>query len=255
MTTPTNASLEPLKWPESAQDVPSSDAVSLNVMLESLQLIATDADRAVAAQSGWKDGTPASMQVIKSGALEITKFGTKTVGAVGGLAGVLAAVAGGITAFTTKVGEPVAIAFIGAAAFLLGSVAIALALFVKGDLEARGTATAARHAGRAEVAAAFMRATAALPPAPPAPAPPGLAAALAALAPPPATNGSDSISLPSLFLQVASVYPNAIRAWTATSGPQLVKNMRRDPGGADLLVELAAGGTVMLKDIVGFSTN
>ncbi len=152
-----SANLASLKWPQPATSV--TDPVPLNTMLQALQLLGTDQDRVIAAGSTWKDDTPASLQVIKSGTLGLTKAATKYVAGFGGVVGLLAAVGGALTAFIGDVGEPVTVAIIGGAAILLSSVAIALAMFVKGDLEARGVATAARHAGRAEVAAMFLRAT------------------------------------------------------------------------------------------------
>jgi ketosteroid isomerase-like protein len=133
-------------------------------LLTSLQLLATDTGRQAAADNTkWDADTPASMQVIKSGALSITKRWTKIVSRVGGgVSGVLAVFAGYVATVQKDLGDPVTVALIGAAALLASATALAIALFVKGDLEARGQATAARHAARGEIVAAFLRATAAL---------------------------------------------------------------------------------------------
>ena len=140
--------LDGLVWarPASATD----PQVGLYALLTSLQLLATDTGRQEAADNTkWDAETPASMQVIKSGALSITKRWTKIVSRVGGgVSGVLAVVAGYVATVREDLGDAVTVALIGAAALLGAATAIALALFVKGDLEARGQATAARHAAR-----------------------------------------------------------------------------------------------------------
>lgn len=158
-TTPVDAStLGGLKWPDPANSV--SPPVPLDELLRGLQLLATDEARKEACQTTkWDSATPASMQVIKSGALQITQTGTKLIAGAGGGAGFLAAILAVVVSIIEGVGEPVTIALIASAAVLLSAVAIALALFVSGDLEARGLATAARHQARAHVASSFLAGT------------------------------------------------------------------------------------------------
>ena len=138
--------------------------IGLDEFLQCLQLLAKDTDRDVAVKKKWKDGTPASMQVIKSGALGITKGATAWVAGAGGLGAVLSAVAAALAGFSAEAGEAIVVTLIGASALTFTGTAIACAIFIAGDLHARGHATAARHSGRAEVASAFLRATSALPP-------------------------------------------------------------------------------------------
>ena len=164
MASAKTAELKSLKWPTAAVDLTGDGVpVQLDKLLQSLQLVATDEDRDISTAKSWNVETPASMQVIKSGALGITKNSIAWIGSVGGITGASAAIAGVLTTFVGDVGEPVTIALMGSAALILSSVAIALALFVKGDLEARGVATAARHQGRADVVSAFLAATGAMP--------------------------------------------------------------------------------------------
>src|SRR4051812_46053941 len=96
------------------------------------------------------------MQVIKSGVLTVTKGWT----AAGGIAGLAAAIGAIVTALKGQgVSDMETAVLFGGCAFVLAAVVIGIALLVQADLAARGVATAARHAGRAEVAASFLRAT------------------------------------------------------------------------------------------------
>ncbi|HEX6468130.1 MAG TPA: hypothetical protein VF069_03470, partial [Streptosporangiaceae bacterium] len=91
--------LDNLKWAEPAEDV--EPKVALSEILVGLQLLATDEarDKAAAGTVKWDDETPGSMQVIKSGALSITKRWTKLSSRVGGVTGVLSLGAGGVAGF------------------------------------------------------------------------------------------------------------------------------------------------------------
>lgn len=222
-----------LKWAVPARDV--EPTVSLPLLLQALQLLATDEDRtAAAAQTQWDAETPGSMQVIKSGALEITKAQTKLVTRFGGGAGVVAAVTAGITGFRDDVGQPITVALIASAALLLSSVAIALALFVKGDLEARGRATAARHSGRAEVAAAFLSATAGLPAKS-------------------ATNGASTVDAGARVLQALAAFPGRLKASTGEyTTALLVTNIRLSSKTKALELQLDNKDWVEVGDVTGF---
>lgn len=216
------ATTDPLKellWAEPAAGL--LPTVSLEDLLTGLQLLATPAARQQASTStGWSAKTPASMQVIKSGALSITTWWTKWIAGVGGVTGLLGTIAGAVAAFKSKVGEPVTVALIAGGFAFLSASAIAIALFVKGDLEARGRATAARHAGRAEVAAMFLRATALLP-VQPAQAAGGQNPATAEASgnsaapsdgggnPPPSAAGADA-PLAAAILQAAAAFPGKV---------------------------------------------
>jgi hypothetical protein len=214
-----------LEWATPASDVPDTDKVPLNELLQGLQLLASDEARTKSSETNasWDAATPASMQVIKSGSLEITKYATKLVTRAGGGLGVVTAVAGIISSFIDKIGEPVTIALIGSAAVLLSSTAIALALFVKGDLEARGAATAARHQGRADVAAAFLKATSGLP------------------SKKTATTTSSTASFLGELLSAISAYPGIIKVTTSDyKGDTPVVGIRRlaKDGRTDLLLKI-----------------
>lgn len=235
--------LNSLKWPIPAVDL-TGDGVPLPLdkLLQSLQLVATDEDRDTATAKSWKDDTPASMQVIKSGALGITKNSIAWVGSVGGIAGASAAIAGAVKAFVGGVGSaPVTIALMGSAALILSSVAIALALFVKGDLEARGVATAARHQGRADVAAAFLAATGAMPTKKKPEVPP-----------------AHGRTLLDDFLEALRSYPEKVRVTTASkTTPVVVKHVWRHSTDDELRLLIGAQGSqdeIGLKEITGFTT-
>jgi len=104
----------------------------------------------------WDAATPDSMQVIKAGVLASTKYWSNRVGKVGSVSALLTLVAGSISTFVDKIGDTVAVALIGGAALIAAATAIAVAVFVGTDQLARGTATAARHRGRADVIAAYF---------------------------------------------------------------------------------------------------
>jgi len=154
--------LKPLKWAEPATAVQPS--VSLDTLLQGLQLLATDEARDKAKdETGWTAETLSSMQVIKSGTLAITKFWSKTVAAAGGGAAALLTIVGGyLKIFRENVGDPIAVSLFAGAALVLAAASIALAVIIKGDLDARGIATAARTEARAAVTAEFLRTTAIL---------------------------------------------------------------------------------------------
>src|SRR6478672_4461534 len=120
MASAKTADLKGLKWPVPAADLTGAGIpVRLDQLLQSLQLVATDDDRDKATGKSWNDDTPASIQVIKSGALGLTKNSIAWVGSVGGITGAVTAIAGVLSTFVGDVGEPVTIALIGSAALLL----------------------------------------------------------------------------------------------------------------------------------------
>jgi hypothetical protein len=146
-----------LKWPD------DHGRVSLAELLIALQFLGTDADRgkAVADDQRWDESTPASLQVIKSGVTEVTKWWAKRAGAIGGAAGLLAAIGGvvigAVRPFREALGEPSVITLIAGGALILSATVLALAQFVNGDLMARAQATSARSTARAGVASTFLQ--------------------------------------------------------------------------------------------------
>lgn len=242
MASAKTADLKGLTWPTPAADLQGPGIpIPLDKLLQSLQLVATDDDRDTATAKSWRDDTPASMQVIKSGALGITKNSIKWIGGVGGITGALAAISGVVTPFVGDVGEPVTVALVGSAAVILSSVAISLALFVKGDLEARGVATAARHEGRATVTAAFLAATCALP-----------------NAGAPAGGSPDERSLADDFLEALRSYPDKVRVTTASKPtPVPVLHVWRHSAGDRLTLRIGTQRSqdeISLDEITGFTT-
>ena len=242
MASAKTADLKGLKWPVPAVDLTGEDVpVQLDHLLQSLQLAATDEDRDSATAKNWREDTPASMQVIKSGALGITKNSITWVGSVGGVTGAVAAITGVVTAFIDDIGEPVTIALMGSAALILSSVAIALALFVKGDLEARGIATAARHQGRADVAAAFLAATGAMP----------------SQKVPESASASER-SLLDDFLDALRAYPGQVRVTTSSkTTPVRVRHVWRQSAEDELRLLIGTDTVqdeIVLAEITGFTT-
>jgi hypothetical protein len=216
-------------WAKAAPDVEAK--IGLGDLLVRLQLMATDAARKEAAQhTGWWAKTPPSMQVIRSGTQAITKWWATSIAAVGGVSGLTAGVSGAIASARDAIGDAVVVALIGGAAVVLSATAISVALFVKADLDSRGQATAARHAGRAEVAAAFLHATAALPRARP---------------------GALS---PEHLLQMLTAFPNRVRVST-TSDPnlRLVKGIGVQAG-SRVQVELENKDWVPIENLDRYTT-
>lgn len=153
--------LDKLTWPPS-----KPDGVSLIELVTALQFLATDEDRDKGVkQTRWDADTPGSLQVLKSGVTSVTRWWLKRAGAAGGAAGLLAAVGGviisSVTPFRDTLGEPIAVALVGAGSLIIAATVLALAHFVTGDLRARSYATAARTAARADVASAYLTGTAA----------------------------------------------------------------------------------------------
>jgi hypothetical protein len=107
----------------------------------------------------WNGATPASMQLITAGVTNMTKRGAQLVAGAGDVTGFVAIISGYIAGVSTDLGPGVTSALIGSGALILAASAIALAMFVSGDLEARGRAAAAQYVARGEVAAAFLRAS------------------------------------------------------------------------------------------------
>ena len=242
MASAKTADLKSLKWPTAAVDLTGDGVpVPLDKLLQSLQLVATDEDRDISTAKSWKAETPASMQVIKSGALGITKNSIAWVGSVGGITGASTAIAGVLTTFVGDVGEPVTIALMGSAALILSSVAIALALFVKGDLEARGVATAARHQGRADVVSAFLAATGTMP-----------------SKKKPEGAPTNERTLIDDFLEALRAYPDKVRVTTASkTTPVVVKRVWRHSTNDELRLLIGTQGSqdeIGLNEITGFTT-
>lgn len=163
-----SALIGPLEWAAPAQDV--SPKVSLDNLLVGLALLATDDDQEKSQGKPWDGDTPVTVQAIESSALAITQSLAKWIKNAGGILAAVTLASGGLATILqqfahAKISNSIIVTLFGGAFFFLSAAAIALALLVQGDLQARGTAAAARHVGRAQVAAEFLRATAALRPA------------------------------------------------------------------------------------------
>jgi len=228
--------LNQLNWADYAQGLGS--LIGLADLLQSLQLLAKDSDRDAAVHKKWKDDTPASMQVIRSGALGITKGATMWVAGAGGLGAVLSAVAAALAGFSAEVGEAIVATLIGAAALTFRGTAIACAIFIAGALHARGQATAARHSGRAEVASAFLRATSALPP-----------ESHAATAPAPEMNLQQQV----LFALAA--FPGKVHFRTEGDQNWSLATGTRRHGRYNIQIRDHAGSWTAIGDVIDYTTN
>jgi hypothetical protein len=221
--------LDKLAWAVSASKV--DPTVGLDDLLVGLQLMATDAARRDAAKkTGWWATTPPSMQVIRSGTQALSKWWIAITAGVGGSVGVVGTVTAWITAGNEKVGVPVVVTTIGSTALVLSATAIALALFVKADLDSRGAATSARHTGRAHVAAAFLHATAALP------------------------AGDRGPLSAERLLQVLAAFPNKVQVATpASTGFSPVTGVRTRPDGR-MQVQVAGQNWIAIEDVERYTT-
>jgi len=147
-----------LQWAKPASE--TKPTVGLDELLQGLALLSSKEDRDVASSIGWNENTPPSVQSIKAGTMGLTRWWVKAVASFGGVSGLAALVTGFIKNLRSEAGDPVAVALIGGGALIIAAAFIAIALFVFGDLRARGQAAAARYTARGEVTAAFLAATA-----------------------------------------------------------------------------------------------
>jgi hypothetical protein len=144
-----------------ASPAPGRTTEDLGELLRTIQLLGNDADRDKLNDENvkkWDGETPVSLQVIKSGTVELTKQWTKWARTVGGGAAALSLVAGGIGGFVRGLNVPVPVVctLIAAGGAVAVAVALSIAMIVSADLRARAIATAARTAGRADVTSAFL---------------------------------------------------------------------------------------------------
>jgi hypothetical protein len=161
----TNTLIHGLEWAEPAQDI--DPKVSLDDLLRGLRLLATDAAREQSHTGEWNAKTPASLQVIESGALAITRNLTSLAKKAGGWSALIVLASGGLATILkvfdkSNISNSIIVTLFGGAFVLVSAIAIALALLVKGDLQARGGASAARYQARGQVTTAFLQATASL---------------------------------------------------------------------------------------------
>jgi hypothetical protein len=162
----TNNLIDGLAWATPARDI--TDPVKLDNLLRGLRLLGSDDARAKNKTLPWNGKTPASLQVIESGTLQVTQHLTKVAKAAGGWGSLVLVLSGGLTtglqqAHVAGISNSVIVTLFGGAFVLASATAIALAVLVGADLLARGNASAARTSARGQVTAAFLQATASLP--------------------------------------------------------------------------------------------
>jgi uncharacterized protein YaiE (UPF0345 family) len=146
-----------VKWPAADGDLlkPTQE------FLQGLAVLESDTDKndpnakQDAALVPFKQATtPESLQVITAGSLAFSQQAAKIVTALGGSAAILAA----IKAIWFTSTAPVMAAIIGGAAVVLAAVFISLAVIVRSDVQARGTAQAAEYEARGRIASTFLQA-------------------------------------------------------------------------------------------------
>ncbi|MGW4649827.1 hypothetical protein [Kitasatospora sp. NPDC004289] len=212
-----------IKWPDNAVEEKDDLAAPLADLLSSLQLLSK-------LKEGEKESrfsTPESLQVVRAGALDLTKLWASLM-AGGGAGSVLAA-----WKFFEASTEPLKVAAIAAVGFCLAAVALAIAIMVKADVDGRASATAAKVGSSALVAAEFLRTAADLQK-------PKSAAAEAAV--------PDASS--QLLLALAA-YPRTLRVATAGGELQTAVGLRRENGTLRVLVD---GGSIAVDDIARYTT-
>jgi hypothetical protein len=104
--------------------------------------------------------TPYSLQLITGGTLALSRWASRTVAAIGGAGAVTGAVA---TVFGDLDGRG-QVVLVGGASAVLAVALISIAIIVRSDVLARGTAQAAEYAARGNIAASFLHAAAKPPP-------------------------------------------------------------------------------------------
>lgn len=96
--------------------------------------------------------TPYSFQVIYAGTLQFSRSAAKIVAYFGGAT----VIVGALGAAWNSSDTPLQIAFVGGTALVIAALAIALAVIVRSDVQARATAQAAEYHARGDVAVAFL---------------------------------------------------------------------------------------------------
>jgi hypothetical protein len=135
-------------------DVVARDDKSLSTplqqLLRDLGLLETTAD----AEKGVSlRGTPDSLQVIRAGALSVSKGWTAFTATAGGAGAVSTLIA----AWKSSPGDQ-RLVLIGGASVILAATAIAIAMIVRGDLGARAATSAELYRARARISSAFIQA-------------------------------------------------------------------------------------------------
>ena len=129
--------------------IPYADDVAapLKQLLRDLALLEDEAPGDVTLRKG----TPESLQVIRAGALDVTKVWTSITGAAG-LAGAVTT----LGAAWKAAPDNLQITLVGGASVILAATAIAIALIIRSDVAGRATTTAALYRSRAQVSNAFL---------------------------------------------------------------------------------------------------
>jgi hypothetical protein len=102
------------------------------------------------------NGPPQSVAIIEAGATALGKWWATTLGAGAGLTGIVAAVKG----IWGNEPEPVRVALVAGAAIVLSALSVAIAVIVNGDVRGRAAGSVAEYQARAQVATAFLGASA-----------------------------------------------------------------------------------------------
>ncbi len=176
--------------------------------------------------------TPYSVQVLKSGALAVTKVWTGLTAAGG------AAVVGTAWAHFSDQGNDVKIAIVAGTALLVAVVALAIAVIVKADVNARVEATVCRVEAGAAIARDFLE----------------TAATFQKAAPGPAADAAGT-GLPAAELELLlafAAYPGSLRVATATKDLRGVKGLWNENG--TLKITLADDESIAVSEVSRYTT-
>ncbi len=110
------------------------------------------------AKSG--NDVPPSVAIIEAGATQFSKDTANLIKRFGGAVAVVTAIAAWATGWWGDAPDALRIATIASAAFILGTTMLAVSIIVASDVKARGQGAAAQYHARAQIADAFLRASA-----------------------------------------------------------------------------------------------
>jgi hypothetical protein len=148
----------PVRFPGQARQDDGTDiSPPIVQLLQDLHVLApgTELEKADGAQATFH-GPPQSVAIIEAGATALGKWWATTLGAGAGLTGIIAAVKG----IWGNEPELVRVALVAGAAIVLSALSVAIAVIVNGDVRGRAAGAVAEYQARAQVATAFLAASA-----------------------------------------------------------------------------------------------
>jgi hypothetical protein len=150
-----------VQWPGQPTSLDSDLLQPTGDLLRGLALLENNPDPGTqeaqtAASTSAFGATPYSMQVITAGSLALSKTAMRIITGLGGFA----AVGATVSSFFQNLDPAPQVALLGGAAIVLAASAISIAIVVRADVSARGSAQAAEYQARGLVASNFLQTTA-----------------------------------------------------------------------------------------------